>query len=772
MITTKRGGDGKWKFNLDTQGSVNTVPWTVKTLSQPEFIEAVTSFRPSSAAMLGYNGVMYNTDWQKEIFRSTMGTNTNLSAIGKIGSSLPVRISVGHNNTPGLLDTSGYQRTNAGVVLSPSLFNKTLRVDVNVNGSYERYNKADEGAIGAAVIFDPTKPVFVNGHRDANAPYLGYYEWLGADGNPQNLSGRNPVSLLKEVNRTSDIYKLWGNVQFDYAIPFVEGLNAVLNLGLQTEKWNEDSYTNKTANTMFTANGITEPIGGEWHNRGNSTNQLFDSYLKYNNTFDFFRMDLTGGYSYQRFNRGFEHNGGDILKNELVSGIEVPIDKTYTRKVLLSFFGRANLSFFDKYLLTLTMRNDYSSMFSKENRSGIFPAASFAWRMTEENFMKQQDVLSNLKLRLGWGITGQQNLYGDERININRYLPLYAIGTNPYSQYPMGGSYYFPIYPMAYNPNLKWEETTTYNAGLDFGFADNRVYGSLDFYYKKSTDLLANVMIPAGVNFANQMYMNDGAFSTKGVELGLNWDVVRDSREGAFNWSLAYNISINRLKITDYSENSSNERTYVAGGGGGIPISIFKLGHAPFAYNVYKQVYDASGNAIEGVFADLNNDGKLDEDDRYLFRSPNPDATMGLSTNLSYKNFDFSMAWRTSIGNYIYNQQAAMRSYRLQLDPSGTYLHNITSTKYLAPNDTKRVSDEWIENGSFLKWDNATLGYNFRQIAKGLDMRAYFSVQNILILTKANVNDPEIGVGGDMPGVIANLYPRPRTFLLGFNFNF
>jgi iron complex outermembrane receptor protein len=779
LITTKKGGDGKWKFNFDMQGSVMTLPWKVESLSQPDFIKAVTDFSESSAAMLGYNGKMYNTDWQDEIFDTGIGTNVNLSARGKIGNFSPARVTVGYNNTPGLLITSGYRRGNASISLTPSFFNNTLKVEFNASGSYEKYNKADEGAIGAAIFFDPTKPVFVteSGQRDPNAKYLGYYEW-GADYSNNNsypynsLSGHNPVSLLKEVNHTSDIYKLWGNLQFDYAIPLVKGLRAVLNLGLQTEKWNEDNITNKTANTIRTVNGINTPVGGEWHNNGKNTNKLLDFYLNYKKAFDAFNLDLTGGYSYQKYQIGTEYNSGDkmLFDNNLLDEATFLHDRIYTPKVLLSFFGRANLSFYDRYLLTLTVRNDHSSMFAKDKRSGVFPAASFAWRMIEESFMKNQETLSNLKLRLGWGITGQQNLYGDEKYNINRYLPLYGVGTNAASQYPTSSVNGFPVYPLAYNSALKWEETTTYNIGLDFGFVKNRLYGSIDAYYKESKDLLANIQIPAGVNFANQMYTNSGAFSTKGIELGLTYDVIRNTKPGDFNWNVSYNISLNKLEIIDYSEESSNERVFVAGGGGGIPISIFQLNYAPYTYNVYRQVYDEKGNAIEGVFEDLNGDGKIDSKDRYLFHSPNPNATMGLATNLSYKNFDFSMAWRASIGNYIYNQIASMNSYRLQLDPSGNYLHNIVSDKYNAPDDTKRVSDEWIENGSFLKWDNATLGYNFN--VKGLDMRAYVSVQNILTITKANVKDPEVAIGGDSAGVISNLYPRSRTFLVGLNFNF
>ena len=778
LITTKKGGGDKWKFNLDMQGSVMTLPWKVETLSQPDFIKAVQDFSDSSAALLGFNGKMYNTDWQDEIYDTQFGTNVNFSAFGKVSDFMPARVTVGYNNTPGLLITSGYQRGNASISLTPTFLNNTLKVEFNANGSYEKYNKADEGAIGAAVFFDPTKPVFAteNGKRDPNGKYLGYYEW-GADYGDNdnysynNLSGRNPVAMLNEVDRTNDVKKLWGNVQFDYSIPYVDGLRAVLNLGLQTEKWNEDSKTNNTAATIFSVNGKNTPIGREWHNNGESTNQLLDFYFNYNKQLtNPFHLDLTAGYSYQKFNVGNEHTSGDVRIHSVNPEIEHSRDIIYTPKVLVSFFGRANLSFYDKYLLTLTVRNDHSSMFAPNKRSGIFPAASFAWRAIEESFMKEQDVFSNLKLRLGWGITGQQNLYGDEKVNINRYLPLYGSGTNPYSQYPMGNDFYFPVYPMAYNPNLKWEETTTYNAGLDFGFAKNRLYGSIDAYYKESKDLLANVQIPAGVNFANQMFMNSGSFSTKGVELGLTYDIIRNQKQGAFNWDVSYNISVNKLEITDYPEGASNERVFVASAGGGIPISIFHLNYAPYTYNVYRQVYDEQGKAIEGVFEDLNGDGKLDSKDRYLFHSPNPTVTMGLASGLSYKNFDFSMAWRASVGNYIYNHIAAMNSYRQQLDPSGTFLRNIVSDKYAAPDDMKRVSDEWIENGSFLKWDNATLGYNFN--VQGLNMRTYISAQNILTITKANVNDPEVSLGGDQAGVINNLYPRPRTFLVGLNINF
>lgn len=779
LITTKKGGEGKWNYNFDLQGMVMTLPWKVESLSQPDFIQAVKTLGPASEEKLGFNGVMYNTNWQDQIFSTQVGTNANFSARGKIGDYLPARVTVGYNNTPGLLITSGYQRANGSVALNPTFFDNTLKVELNASGSYEKYNKANEEAIGGAIFFDPTKPVFVDGQRNPDAKYLGYYEW-GADyGNNDNysindLSGQNPVSMLKEVDNTSDIYKFWGNVQFDYLIPFVDGLKAVLNLGLQTEKWNEDSKTNKIAATITSVGGRNIPLGSEWHNKGENTNKLLDAYLNYNKAFDFFKLDLTGGYSYQKYQIGTEYRSGDILQFEAIPALKENFkhDVIFTPKVLISFFGRANLSFYEKYLLTLTLRNDHSSMFAPGKRSGIFPAAGFAWRITEEDFLKDQTTLSNLKLRLGWGITGQQNLYGDERVNINRYLPLYGLVTGTDTQYPMGGTYGFPVYPLAYNPDLTWEKTNTYNLGLDYGFMKNRLNGAIDFYYKESTDLLASIQIPAGVNFANEMFLNRGAFSTKGIEFSTNYDIIRNLKKGAFNWSASYNVSFNQLEIIDYDMESNNDRVYVSGAGGGIPLAIFQLNYAPYTYHVYRQVYNPDGTAIEGIFEDLNADGKIDSEDRYLFHKPSPDVTMGLATNMSYQNFDFSMSWRGSFGNYIYNQIAAMHSYRQELDPSGTFLNNIISDKYVAPDDTKRRSDEWIENGSFVKWDNATVGYNFDKIFKDVNLRAYFSVQNILTLTKAGVHDPEVAVGGGAAGVVNNLYPRPRTFLLGFNINF
>ncbi|MDR2927902.1 MAG: SusC/RagA family TonB-linked outer membrane protein [Cytophagaceae bacterium] len=396
LITTKKGSNDTWKFNLDLQGSVMTLPWKVESLGKDEFVKAVRAFSDASAEKLGYNGTIYDTDWQDEIFDTQIGTNVNLSARGKVGDFMPARVTVGYNNTPGLLITSGYQRGNASVALTPSFFNNTLKVELNANGSYEKYNKADEAAIGGAIFFDPTKPVFVNGKRNATGKYMGYYEW-GADyGNNDNysynsLSGRNPVAMLNEVNHTSDIYKFWGNVQFDYSIPYVDGLRAVLNLGLQTEKWKEDSKTNKTAATIYSVNGVNTPIGAEWHNNGKQTNMLLDFYLNYNRQlFEPLHLDVTGGYSYQKFNFGTEHNSGDILKHAVDAEVEIPRDIIYTPKVLISFFGRANLSFYDRYLLTLTVRNDHSSMFAPDKRSGIFPAASFAWRVIEESFMDEQ----------------------------------------------------------------------------------------------------------------------------------------------------------------------------------------------------------------------------------------------------------------------------------------------------------------------------------------------------------------------------------------------
>jgi iron complex outermembrane receptor protein len=789
LITTKKGSAGKWRFNYDAQFSYNTLPYKIKVLSTQDFIDAVTALGPKSEVMLGLGGyvdvngnvvrgAMSDTDWQDKIYSNTIGTAHNFSARGNIGGILPSRFTVGYNDTPGLLNTSGYQRTNFSMALNPKFLNNTLKIDFTANASFEKYGKADEGVIADAIFFDPTKPVY-----SKDTPYypyyLGYFEWgpagTNASYNPvtgnyvyNTLAAHNPVSRLDEVNHTSDVRKFWGNFQVDYSFPFLKGLRAVVNLGFQYQRWFEDNVSTPFAGTMFKINDdVTKPIGSEWHNDGWSQNKLLDAYLNYVNTFGKFKVDLTGGYSYQYFNQGREYNGGDIMIYA-VDGSALPVDKLYTQKVLVSFFGRANFTWADKYLLTATIRRDGSSMFFDDLQWGNFPAASFAWRIGDEDFMKNQNLISDLKLRAGWGITGQQNLYGDEKINLNRYLPLYGVGNNRIvRQYPFGGAWYDMMYPLAYNPNLKWEETTTWNAGLDFGFADQRLTGTFDAYYKKSKDLLANVQIPVGSNFATQNWMNIGSFTTKGIELGLNYDIVKNRAQGAFNWSAAYNVSLNKVEITDYPLAGDNVRGGV-NGANGFYSEIFSVGWAPYSYWVYKQVYDSNHNPIEGAYVDIDGDGHITEADKYLYHHPSPDATMGLSTNLSWKGFDFSMAWRASIGNYIYNNVKAINSYAKMLNPSGSYLKNIVSAEFTEQTPYSILSDMWIENGSFLKWDNATLGYSFNNpFGEGSKLRIYGSVQNILCITKADTDDPEVD-----GGILWNLYPRPRTYVLGFNFDF
>lgn len=758
LITTKRGSAGKWRFNYDGQFNYNEVPYYVDVLSSSQFVDLVNTKIPGRIPQLGLNGVIYNTDWQKEVLHNALATSHNLSARGNIGGVLPSRFTVGYGNTPGLLRTSSYERTNFSMALNPTFFDKHLKIDFNANAAFETYNKADETALSNAVFFDPTKPV-----RDPNSLYNGYFEWMQSASQLDNLAPRNPVALLEDVKNTTDFRKFFGNFQVDYKFHFFPDLRAVVNLGFERARWFDNFHRNAGA-----AANASDNINRESKSDGNGfyQNKLLDTYLNYVKDFNKLKVDVTAGYSYQNYNNGRSYTSGDYYSasyNPQKSFTDLPSEQRF----LVSFFGRANLTYADKYLLTLTYRRDGSSLFSKDNRWGNFPAASFAWRMSDENFMKSISFISDLKLRAGWGITGQQALS-----NI-QYFPLYGFNTTQQGQYIFGSEWLNVMYPKFYNTNLKWEETTTYNVGVDFGFLNNRITGTIDLYSKKSKDLLAEVDIAAGANFANRGMTNFGELTSKGAELGINWDIFKTKTDGGFNWDVNYNVSFNKLEVTKlYGGTDVTGVGGISGVGNGNYIQIHREGYAPNSFYVYKQVYDSNHKPIEGAFQDLNGDGVIDTNDRYLYKKPNADWTMGFKTNVSYKHFDFSMAWRASIGNYIYNNLKSSNIYLNSVNSSANFVSNILTDYYdnqFVNRDVfKASSDMFIENASFLKLDNVSVGYTFNKaFGEGTRVRLSASVSNVFTITDANVDDPEV-----YGGIYWNLYPRPRVYSFGFNLDF
>ncbi|MFK7981935.1 MAG: SusC/RagA family TonB-linked outer membrane protein [Saprospiraceae bacterium] len=754
IITTKDGGK-KLKVDLNTQVGFSSLPNTIDVFSADEYRSFIAEKRPNLVDMLGDA----NTDWQDEIYEDVVTQSHNLSLEGA-PVNVPMRLSLNHTNQPGVRLTSKFQRNSAGLNISPKLFDNNLKVTVNANISQEK-NRFAEGQEGNALGFDPTQPVY-----DTNSPFGGFFQYWADNGdgvlNASDLTPiapTNPVATLLQRNAISDVTRLYGNVKFDYTLPFIPNLSAVVNLGM-------DDISAEGSTSWSKESIITQPdgafLGSESTYTNDQRNALFDSYLNYDkNLNDKVRLEATAGYSYQRFeSQGFF--SGELLNDNPDTE---PISTQETDLVLIGFFGRTNLSFSDKYLFTLSYRRDGTSRFSEDNRWGNFPAVAFAWRLRED-FFPSSNMVSNLKLRLGWGITGQQDIGTDAA---DLYLSRYNLGL-PASQYPFGLENIVIGQPQFRNEELKWEETTTYNVGLDYGFLNERLTGTVEYFYKKSDDLLAFAAISDGSNFSNSGFQNIGSFTSQGLEFAIGFDIFKDNlNRKAFNWNVGFNATIIKTEIEELAL-EQDVRTGDIGGGVGGTIQLHRVGFAPYKFFVYKQIYDTNGNPIEGAYADLNGDNIINDDDRYLHKNNQPEATLGFFSQMSYKNLELSFNMRANLGGYIYNNVNSSRA-QLNLLQNNSVLGNVpTSVEESNFNATPTVilSDHFIEDGSFLRMDNITLGYNFGQIFNSkINARLSAGVQNVFVVTNYSGLDPEI-----FSGIDNTIFPRARTFLLSGNFTF
>jgi len=753
IITTKDGGS-KLNVEYNTQVGVSTLPNTIDVFSADEYRALVQERRPDLVDMLGDA----NTDWQEEIYDEVVYNTHNLSVQGSLFGQLPARLSLGLTNQPGIRLTSRFERQNASLVVNPSFLNDNLKVSVNANYAREE-NRFASGQEGNALIWDPTQPVY-----DPDSPFGGFFQYYEDNGdgvlNSSDLvanSPSNPVAELLQRRDVSDVDRLYGNVKLDYTLPFFERLTATVNLGLDDQS-SEGNILVDEESRLAQPNG--EFVGSESNYTSDQRNVLADGYLSYNQEINsLLKFDATAGYSYQRFES--ESFSSGELRNDLPS--TEPVFNTATDLVLIGLFGRANFSYDDKYLLTLSYRRDATSRFSEDNRWGNFPAAAFAWRIRED-FFPQSDLLTNLKLRLGWGVTGQQDIGGGAA---DLYLARYLRG-QPTSQYAFGNEV-IPIgVPQFRNEELKWEETTTYNAGLDFEFLGGRVGGTVEYFYKDSEDLLAFAAISDGSNFSNAGFQNIGNFVSQGLEFAVDFDVF-NPRRSEFTWNVNFNTTVIRTEIQELAL-GQDVRTGGIAGGTGNTIQLHREGFAPFKYFVYKQVYNEDGDPIEGAYADLNGDNVINDNDRYLYRNNQPEVTMGMLSNMSYKNFDLSFNMRASIGNYIYNNVNSARAQFDQIININTLQNLPTSVLNSGFNTTPTVilSDYYMENGSFLRMDNITLGYTFENIIRNtIDFRLTAGVQNAFIITNYSGLDPEI-----FSGIDNTIYPRARTFLVGGNITF
>lgn len=769
IIQTKKGTQDKIKVSYSGTFTAKDPYKRIETLDAQSFREVMQAQYPEGTAQSADIQRILNvypnqsTDWQDAIYQTGLSTDQNIGIAGKAGF-MPFRISLGYNTEKGTLKTSKYERYTGAVNLSPKFFDNHLSVDINVKGTINKNRFADSGAVGAAAFFDPTKPIYDEENR-----YNGYWNWGIVQGAQADLATQNPLSLLYDRNNHGTTKRSLGNIQLDYKIHGLEDLHANLNLGYDVAKTTGRNFVNSNSvqsslDKTFTGLGQ----GNTWNNL--RRNHLLDFYMNYAKNIESIKsnFDIMAGYSWQHF----YYANHDITYSNPTEDLGAKEEYTYDenerhyirddhRRIpyenyLISFFGRLNYNFMDRYLLTATLRRDGSSRFSENNRWGLFPSAALAWTISNEPFMKAtENVLSKLKLRLGYGVTGQQEI-GDYQ-----YITSYSFSTNPNTTY-LGTTL---LKPNGYSPDLKWEQTTTYNVAIDFGFLNNRINGSIEYYQKHTKDLLNTISAAAGTNFINLITANVGKMKNKGVEANVNAIAIQSKD---FTWEVGYNITWNDSKITKLTTTFNPDYQGIDAG----TNQKHQVGEMPGTFYLYQQVYDENGKPIQNAFVDRNNDGQITEADRYLtHKSPMAKVYMGFSSQFSYKKWDLGFNLRANFGNYVYNGVASGNSTSNNYGGKGfiTNLYNgFQDTGFTLLNTSEQMaSDYFLENASFLKMDNLTLGYSFQNLfAAKLSGRISASVQNVFTISKYSGLDPECGA------IDSNIWPRPRTYTIGLNLNF
>ena len=744
MITTKKGkANQDMKISFNTSIALQDVNKYVDVMSADQYRQTVKGLNnPAAEALLGNA----NTNWQKEIYQVAPMSNSTLVLSGAY-KSLPYRVSIGHSYADGVLRTDNFKRTNAKISLNPTFFDKSLKLELNANGTYMQNRFANKDAIGAAVEYDPTQSVF-----GGLAKYGGYHAWVNPNnGSRYDLAPNNPMAMLKFLDDSSKVYRFIGNAKVDYTFPFFKDITASVNVGIDYSKGEGDKITDRRMPTS-----TPDFDGAKTTYTNKATNKLFDAYINYMKDIkETHNIGLMVGHSYQSFE--FDDNSTDYSYfTNPGDNKEVPnINKS--RNVLMSFFGRANYSYKNRYLLTATLRADASSKLNPDDRWGYFPSVALAWNVSNENFLKDNKTLNELKLRFGYGEVGNVNGLGDYL-----FLTNYTRSQDGAS-YQLGDSFYQTYRPGVTNKNLRWEVGNTLNAGIDFGFLDNLITGTLDVYRKQTKDLIAETTIDPFTNFKNRVNANVGDMENKGIELGLTVTPIRNIEKN-IRWSFNYNIAYNENKITRMPD---DQPTGGISGGTGNRVQLHREGETPYSFFVYQQVYDAQGNPVENAFVDRNGNGKIDEGDRYLYKSPFAPVTMGFGTDLNYKNWDLNITTRANIGNYVYNNTQSRLDQFGEITANSGFLRNIkANSNFQRHNDQSWLSDYYLENASFFKLDNITLGYTFPHTDK-MYIRLYGTVQNVLTITKYSGLDPEV-----YGGIDNNFYPRPQTYLLGLNVNF
>jgi iron complex outermembrane receptor protein len=750
IITTKKGkGDSKFAVNFSSLNSLSKITKEVDVLSAAQFRQVVMSPVSGTTAAQQAELGNANTNWQNQIYRSAITSDNNISFTGGL-KGLPYRLSIGYLDQDGILKTDNLKRTTMALNVNHDFLRSSLKIDLNVKGTYSDSHFANQGAIGAAVFFDPTQPVY-SGNSNL---YGGFFEYTNGAA-PNTLAPRNPVGLLDEQTGRGTVKRGVGSLNVNYVFPFFKQLQVNALIGGDISDGQGHTFIPAYAAAAFPQKGSFS----QYFNENYTYNT--DYYLKYADEFKSIKshLDVQLGYSYQYFN--VYNRGEQGYAADMVTPVGTPSLPGYGQYYIESPFARLNYGFDDKYLLTATIRDDRSSRFSSLNKNGYFPSISLAWRIKQEDFLKNVDFISDLKLRGGYGITGQQDLGTD-------YFPYLAVyePSNIGAGYQFGNNYTTTLRADRYNSNLKWEQTSTTNIALDYGFLNGKINGSIEYYNKNTKGLLVFTPVADGTNLSNYINANVGTLKNSGLDFNINVNAITSKD---FNWTFGYNVSFNKVTVTGVSLTGDPNQIISTGGipgGVGNTIQLYKAGEARGAFYVYQQVYGANGSPLEGVYVDRNGNGTT-IDDKYAYKQPDPRVYMGLNSNFNYKKWNLGFTMRANFDNYVYNGEAASNGAYAGLKFQG-YLGNLpTSIMKTNFQQYQLFSDYYVENASFLRMDNANLSYNFGKIAGAANLRVSANVQNVFIITKYTGLDPEV-----QGGIDNNLYPRPRVYSIGVNLSY
>ncbi len=762
MITTRRGGGSTPAFSYSGSLSRSQVTGRPELLGAADFRAAVQQHAPTRAALLG----SASTDWLGALERDAVGQEHTVGVSGS-GGSMNYRLSLGWLDQEGVVLGSETERVSGALNYSHLLFSDALNVQVSLIGSRTDDSFTPGGVIGSAIAMAPTQPIRTESGE--------YFEW------ENTLAPNNPVAELGLVQDRGTTYRGVGNVETRYQLPFLRGLSATGRVGFDVTEAERTEFRPTTLHGEIES-GVNR--GFFYQRNPSQTNTVLDLFGNYTSDLEWMdsNLDATAGYSYESSDAEFPEFQADSLASDMLGANGIPAGSGKIRPVLsveesklASFFGRVNLSIRDRYLLTLSVRRDGSSRFGPANQWGTFPSAAFAWRIIDEAFMPRAGWLDDLKLRASWGVNGNQS-FGNYR-----YISTYLYGENQ-ARALFGDEWVGTIRPSAVDPAIKWEETTSYNVGLDYAVLGGRLSGSVDYYVKDTDDLLFDVPVAAGTNLSNVVTTNIGSMRNRGVELALNARLLDGGGRG-FSWTAGFNAAYNQNRLLRInSVGGGSEQIPVGGisGGVGSTIQVLQPGHAVNSFFVYRHLRDADGNplyedtdgdgSVEAIemYEDLNGDDEITQSDRAPLESPSPDWVLGHTSNLRYAAFDLGFTLRAYLGNHVYNNVASNLGNYASLTNSGgpTNLHrSVLDYGFLAP---QYFSDVYVEDASFLRMDNITLGYRVPTRRGVRDLRVYGTVQNVFTVTGYSGVDPTAGLNG----IDNNLYPRSRTFSAGVSLGF